>query len=166
MANVNQISLEAKQVVVEVWKNYPEDVRYEVSSVGRVRKNGRIKKQNYTEKKYLRTKINAKHKKVHYLVLSTFRPNTRPWFYNMVDHINGVRDDNRIENLRWSNDSLNQLMKKRKPIQPKTSGKFSAEIKVDGKHIYLGMFKTQEEAKARVDEARLDAFEVCDYNMF
>mgnify|MGYP003651087791 CR=1 FL=1 len=44
---------------------------------------------------------NGKGKKfyVHRLIATTFIPN--PENKRCVDHINGVRDDNRLENLRW-----------------------------------------------------------------
>ena len=45
--------------------------------------------------------------KVHQLVMREFGAPC-PADCDMIDHINHIRDDNRIENLRWSNNSLNQ----------------------------------------------------------
>lgn len=43
---------------------------------------------------------------IHRLVLITFRPIENMESYT-VDHINGIRDDNRLENLRWASSSEN-----------------------------------------------------------
>ena len=48
-----------------------------------------------------------KWKRVHTLVAETFIPN--PNNFPMINHINGIRDDNRHSNLEWCNNSQNQL---------------------------------------------------------
>jgi hypothetical protein len=75
-----------------------------------------------------------------------------------VDHINGIKHDNRIENLRLvSRNENNQNLKKAK-INSKTkligasfhkpSGKFIAQIAKNNKVFYLGLFDTAEDAHA------------------
>lgn len=91
------------------------------------------------------------------------------WFYvhkvwpdNEIDHVNGVRDDNRIANLRVVPHAKNmQNMraevkdKSRLPGTSRTpSGKWQAKIKIDGKLIYLGLFATTEAAHAAYIEKR------------
>jgi hypothetical protein len=51
---------------------------------------------NKTNQGYIQVKINRKYYKEHRLI---FRMHNE-YFPNEIDHINGVRDDNRIENLR------------------------------------------------------------------
>ena len=78
-----------------------------------------------------------------------------------LDHINHIRNDNRIQNLREvGNCSDNQRngSKNRNNTSGKTgvylssSGKYVARIMVDNKSIYLGSFNTLEDAvKARSD---------------
>lgn len=68
-----------------------------------------------------------------------------------IDHINRVRKDNRIENLRDVPHILNMLnMEKQNKTGfegVKTSGnKFTSAIKVKGRKVYLGSFDTAEEA--------------------
>ena len=66
-----------------------------------------------------------------------------------IDHINGVRSDNRIANLRCASKSENG-MNRGAPINNssgfkgvywhRAAGKWLAQIVVDGKHHYLGLF--------------------------
>lgn len=47
---------------------------------------------------------------LHRLLMETFNPNPLPGYFQ-VDHINGIRTDNRLENLRWVTSLRNtQLM--------------------------------------------------------
>lgn len=46
-----------------------------------------------------------KHRRVHRLVAQTFIPN--PNNYPVVNHLNGITDDNRVENLEWTTISGN-----------------------------------------------------------
>lgn len=104
--------------MVEIWKNIEGYPNYQVSNLGRVKSlerfyvsaNGgqryieeHIVKAQYNKKGYLRLHLskNGKlySKSVHRLVAEAFILNSenKP----CVDHINGKRDDNRVENLRW-----------------------------------------------------------------
>ncbi len=74
----------------------------------------------------------------------------------ILDHINGNRSDNRIDNLREATYSLNH--QNRGIMSINTSGfigvskraysRWRASITVDGKFISLGSFATKEEASA------------------
>lgn len=80
----------------------------------------------------------------------------------VVDHINGVGTDNRIENLRCASQSENTKNHsgwKKKSIRPgvfsKPGNKFTAAIRIDGKQVGLGVFDSIEKAIcARVDAER------------
>ena len=54
----------------------------------------------YDRKGYLYVGLNGKNKAIHRLVAEAFIPN--PENKPTVDHINRVRDDNRVQNLRWA----------------------------------------------------------------
>jgi hypothetical protein len=81
-----------------------------------------------------------------------------------IDHINGDKQDNRIENLRECTqleNCYNQKIRKQNTTGVKGVGwrpdkkKFRARIIVNGTEICLGHFKTLEEAAVVVKEARI-----------
>lgn len=86
----------------ESWKEIPSCPGYYVSIIGEVYgPSGKLLKPEIDMKGYLRftTFINGKrkHKRIHRVVLEAF---VGPCAM-MVDHINGIRHDNRLENLRY-----------------------------------------------------------------
>ncbi len=80
---------------------------------------------------------------------------------DMIDHVNHIRNDNRIENLALATNTLNQrnaiLSKKNTSGVTGVSWKkrrqmYEASVKVNGKNIYLGSFIDLEDArKARAE---------------
>lgn len=94
---------------METWKKIEGFENYSVSTFGRIRndKTGTIRKlQNYTNG-YFSVRINGKNLLVHRLVAKAFveNPERKP----VVDHLNGNRKDNRVENLRWVTTAENLL---------------------------------------------------------
>ena len=84
------------------------------------------------------------------------------WPVGQVDHVNGIRTDNRISNLRVVSNSENSRNSSVKPSNKsgvtgvfwsKETGKWAAQICVNGKGIHLGLF-TEKDAAA---QARRDA---------
>ena len=81
-----------------------------------------------------------------------------------IDHINHVRDDNRLANLRFvtrSENSKNQSVSSKSTTGvtgvyfSKSRNKFIAQIKVNRQVHYLGCYNTLEEAAAARAEANL-----------
>ncbi len=73
---------------------------------GTIYYNGELKKSSYSNG-YLTTGFNHKTHLVHRLVAEKYIPNheNKP----QVNHINGVKDDNRVENLEWNTMSENMI---------------------------------------------------------
>lgn len=63
-----------------------------------------------------------------------------------VDHINHNTLDNRKKNLRIITKSQNQMNSNRKGVYLQKNGKFLAQIKINQKIIYLGVYVFEEEA--------------------
>jgi len=65
-----------------------------------------------------------------------------------IDHINSVRDDNRISNLRSVTNQQNQFNRDPKGYYwNKSTSKWKSGIRLNGKYIYLGLFDNEEDAR-------------------
>lgn len=73
--------------------------------------------------------------------------------YDQIDHINGVKSDNRWSNLRQANNSQNCSNKKARGYSLTRSGMYQSEIQHKGTQYYLGCFRTEEEARQAYIEA-------------
>lgn len=66
----------------------------------------------------------------------------------LIDHIDENKLNNKISNLRPSDKSLNALNISNSKGYTKHRGKYLAQIMIDYKHIYLGVYDTEEEASS------------------
>jgi hypothetical protein len=73
-----------------------------------------------------------------------------------IDHINGIRDDNRRENLRLVTHSENQHNQRRAKgyYFYKQLNKWRAKIKLNGKEHHLGYYQTESEARDAYIQAK------------
>ncbi|MFO0448261.1 MAG: HNH endonuclease signature motif containing protein [Pseudomonadota bacterium] len=82
----------------------------------------------------------------------------------VIDHANNNPGDNRLSNLRLATQSENCANRsyRRRPWHGthlhRSSGKYAAQIKVNGLMRHLGLFESRTEAKAAYDAAAKRAF--------
>jgi hypothetical protein len=93
---------------------------------------------------YVHIGVNGKQYKAHQLA----------WLYyygeipnGQIDHINCNRQDNRIENLRVVSSTINALNRSVAKGVYKHQSKYRARIKLNGKHLHLGLFDSEDLAK-------------------
>ena len=161
---------------VEIWKQIEGyENKYDVSNLGNVRtsyeaveltnvKRGRIIKQYISTNGYLRICLclegKVKSFATHRLVAKSFIEN--PNNYSEVDHINCIKTNNCVENLRWVSHSLNNLLRKPmkriydlpRGVYASGNNRYKANIKIDGKEKHLGVFDTPEEASVVYETKR------------
>ena len=111
-----------------------------------------------TNKGYFSTTIKSKFYLIHRLIFMMFYG----YIPSEIDHINGIRNDNRIENLRPANNQNQHNSKIRKDNKSGVKGvywfkelqKWKVDIGICGKRKYIGVFKDLELAELVAIEAR------------
>ena len=103
---------------------------------------------------YRRVRVNGKRPMEHRVIYEMHHGPIPKGFE--IDHINGDRSDNRIENLRVATPSENQHNQKSVKgfYFHKRDKKFIARIKADGKQIHIGHYETEELAREAYLEAK------------
>ncbi len=155
-----------------IWRDIPGyEGHYQISDKGLVKSlkwgKERILKPRYMrgyQNVWLSKDGNTKSIQVHQLVTMAFLGHTPNGMSVTVDHINGVKDDNRPENLRLVSHRENiHAYYRQAPSTSryvgvswdKKTGKWTAQIYVNKKDIYLGRFVCEDKAaKAYQDAAK------------
>lgn len=126
-------NLSLENIPGEVWKDIPGwEGRYQASNMGRIKSfllhRIKILSQVTQHNDYLTVVLCGSRRRirryVHRLVMLTFRGEDAS--KGEVDHINGIRTDNRLENLRWVTSKENKhngLSEKRYAIANALMGK-------------------------------------------
>lgn len=101
-----------------MWLKLYQDNQYYISSLGRVarydlKKQQLILKHVFNDKNgYKLVWLNTNSYSVHRLVAFLFINNPRPDINWHINHINNIKDDNRVQNLEWCNINYNNNYKK------------------------------------------------------
>ena len=152
---------------MEIWKTIPGFENYEVSNLGNVKSlkfgKERILKpglQGIKTRQYFGVILSNKGEqiknfKVHKLVAMVFLNHKPNGYKIIVDHINNIKTDNRLENLQLitqrensSKDRKNTSSKYIGVCWDKKSKKWQSSIRINGKKKYLGYFKNEKIASA------------------
>lgn len=106
---------------------------------------------NVMKNGYVRIHVDKKTVKLHRYVMNAKKG-------EIVDHINGNKLDNRRENLRVVTNGQNRANTQKNKGYVFIQGKYMARITVKGEKIYLGRFKTPEEAQEAYRQASIKYF--------
>jgi hypothetical protein len=148
------------ETLPEIWISVVGAPQYSVSNRGRVMSfrlrlprllNGHV---DYTG--YRRISIDGKVTSVARLVAMAFLPN--PEGLAEVDHVDRNPLNNHVTNLRWASRSLNNINRRtwgvscyRGVTWNKRCRKYIAQIRHQGRLVYLGTYETAEEAASVYD---------------
>jgi len=172
---INEEGLEC----IEEFRDIPEyEGLYQVSDLGRVKSLSRIilkrNKQPYKTKDlilkpsigrgYLHINLckesSKKTKKIHQLVAITFLNHKPCGLKLVVNHINFIKTDNRVENLEIVTSRKNSNRKHLKSMSGFTGvswnatvNKWKSQIMINGKLTHIGYFETAEEASEYYENA-------------
>ena len=149
---------------VEIWKDIPGyENLYQVSNSGNVksllrkgRLNERILKPSFVGKGYLSVILYTHCKRrcltVHKLVAMAFLNHKPDGMKLVVDHINNIKTDNRVENLQLTTQRANCYTHHKSSSKytgvswGKLTKKWMAQIHINGKKIHLGLFDVEHDA--------------------
>lgn len=140
--------------VKEAWQAFDG---VEVSTMGRVRRDGRTYSLTKLTTGYLQVKVGGRKRSVHRLVCHAFHG--APPVDAVTNHKNGIKDDNRPENLEWVSRSQNgthayRVLGRENPLR----GRFSASHPTSRPVVATEIVSGQEHRYASAMDAVREGF--------
>lgn len=140
-----------ERIEIVLQKGFLIDTKNGIVYGVRGRRIGKKTLSGYTEVRFVHNK-----KRLHILAHRLIFFIEHGYLPDCIDHINRIKDDNRIENLRdvtIQQNMFNLSLDKKGYYWNKTNKRWQASIRIYPNRIYLGCFKTEDEAR----QAYLDA---------
>jgi hypothetical protein len=138
-------------VMEEIWKDVVGyEGLYQVSNLGNIfsLQSKRLMKKNVNNRGYERVTLKGKQVSLHRIVCIAFIKNEENKL--VVNHKNGIKTDNNINNLEWATCRENSMhyhsSNPIKEIKLKTCIRYEKWITINGKNRRIGRFKSPEEA--------------------
>lgn len=146
---------------IEEWRDLPKEMqlsKYQVSSLGRIKNNKRIFSPKTREDGYINSVfvLDDKKKKSYYyhvLIAKTFIEN--PEGKLTVNHINTIKDDNRVINLEWCTHSEQNLSQNKKSYN--TRGKPINQLDLNGNFIKRWEKLTDAQSELKIDKRNISS---------
>lgn len=139
-----------------MWKEIINHPNYEINELGQVKNKikGNLLTPFKTTNGYLRIRISDKGAyQLHYLIALHFIDN--PNNYTEINHINGNKLDNSIENLEWSNRSLNMIHAYNKGLAKNTFKNNKGENHYNSKLKKEDIIKIKEMLKNNITQVEI-----------
>ena len=129
--------------------------RYFEKNYKKYKKGWNIYNQSLRKDGYFEISINYKHYKSHRIISFAYLELDIKNKDIQIDHINGNRQDNRICNLRLLSNQKNSFNRNCLGYFKNKYGTFTSSIGIDYQVLFLGNFKTEEEARQAYLEAKI-----------
>ena len=164
----------SQDIVNEVWRSIDGYINYQVSNIGRIRNcnNGRILKPSqrngYLQIGLITAEGKQQHHRIHRLVAGEFLEQPDDECRKFVDHIDGNRLNNTVNNLRWATATENSRNRKKvsNPTSSKNKGvnwyadskKWRARIQTDTQRLHIGYFDNEIDAAKAYNNKAIELF--------
>lgn len=142
----------------ELWVDLKyHEKTYQISNHGNIysKITNKILKPFFNTNGYLNVTIKGVNHPIHRLMANQFLPKIQG--KNQVNHKDGIKINNRLENLEWVNNRENvshYFGNKNTGVQQTKSNKYSVKIYAHGKQIYLGTYANIEIANKAYQMAK------------